>query len=384
MPALSIAIHALFALGLAQGMFLSLQLWRLRDRNRFGYSHLLLALAAFMAVMVEQWVIYADGWRAWPHVLRATVWMPFLFGPGLWLFVVSLSRPRGRFGDALHYLPAAIALAYFLPFLLQPGADKIAFVLGTHTIPLESSVFGLAKAVSLLSYVIAIRWRLRRQSGIADNPLTRRFALVTDVFLLFLFGLLGTFVAEHLVGDLQIPSDVLAAVGFSLFIYAVSLIAVAYWRDFALSLAPPPTAENPELAEPEIDADPAAPARNRLLDEDSTAKLYQHVCTEVRSRRLYREPGLKIDDLAAALELPVHYLSYAINSESGRNVQSWLNQLRVAEAMEALASADADSVLAVGMAAGFNSKASFNRAFRAETGVSPGEFRARSRAQIAN
>lgn len=383
MPALSIAINALFALGLAQGLFLSLQLRRLRDRNRFGYSHLLLAIAAFMAVMLEQWVIYADAWRAWPHVLRTTVWMPFLFGPGLWLFVVSLSRPRARISDALHYLPAAIALAYFLPFLLQSGADKIAFVVGTHSIPLESSLFGLAKAASLLSYVLAIRWRLRRQPGIADNPLTRRFAIVTDVFLLFLLGLLGTFVAEHVVGDLQIPSDVLAAVGFSLFIYAVSLIAVAHWRDFALSLAP--VADSEESAvEPPLHGAAAAPARDRLLDEGSTAKLFQHVCAEVRTRGLFREPGLKIDDLAAALELPVHYLSYAINAASGRNVQAWLNQLRVEDAMQALAGTDADSVLAVGLAAGFNSKASFNRVFRAETGVSPSEFRARSRAQIAN
>ncbi|MCB1610564.1 MAG: AraC family transcriptional regulator, partial [Xanthomonadales bacterium] len=99
---------------------------------------------------------------------------------------------------------------------------------------------------------------------------------------------------------------------------------------------------------------------------------------------LFREPGLKIDNLAAALQLPVHYLSYAINAGSGRNVQAWLNQLRVEDAMQALAGADADSVLAVGLAAGFNSKASFNRAFRAETGVSPSEFRARSKAQIAN
>jgi AraC-like DNA-binding protein len=383
MPALTIAIHALFALGLAQGMFLWLQLWRLRDRNRFGYGQLLLALSAFMAVVLEQWVVYADAWRAYPHVLRATVWMPFLFGPGLWLFVVSLSRPRARLADALHFLPALIALAYFLPFLLQSGAAKIAFVVGTHSIPLESSLFGLGKAVSLLSYVMAIRWRLRRQSGIADNRLTARFALVTDVFLLFLFGLLGAFAAEHVVGDLQIPSDVLAAVGFSLFIYAVSLIAVAHWRDFALSLAPTIGAGH-SSSEPVVAQTPLEPARERLLDPDSTTTLYQHVCAEVRARGLFREPGLKIDDLAAALGLPVHYLSYAINAQSGRNVQAWLNQLRVEDAMHALEGADADSVLAVGLAAGFNSKASFNRAFRLETGVSPSEFRARSRAQIAN
>ncbi len=383
MPAAELLIHALLALGLGQGLFLCLQLWRLRQRNPFGYGHLLIALGAVLAVLVEQWLVYAGLWRQWPHLLRATVWMPFLFGPGLWLFVVSLQRPRGRWRDALHYLPALIGLGWFLPFLLQSGADKLAFVAGTHSIPLESSVFGLAKAVSLFAYVIAIRLRLRQTAAGGEDRLRRRFARASSAFLVFLTGLWLLFVAEHRWSDLGLPSDVVAALGLGVFFYAASLIAVAHWRDFALSLAP--SAQGPDGDQTDAETPPAAASRREgLLDADSTALLFQHVLSEVRSRGLFREPGLKVDELAGQLGLATHYLSYVINAESGQNVQAWLNGLRVEAAQQALRAAGDNSVLEIGLAAGFNSKASFNRAFKAATGRSPSDYRAAHRAQIAN
>lgn len=383
MSGIELLISALLALGLGQGLFLCAQLWRLRRRNPFGYGHLLVALVAVLAVLVEQWLVYAGLWRQWPHLLRATVWMPFLFGPGLWLFVQSLQRPTGRWRDALHYLPAMIGLLWFLPFLLQSGADKLAFVAGTHSIPLESSVFGLAKAVSLFAYVIAIRLRLRQTVAGGEDRLRRRFARASSTFLIFLTGLWLLFVAEHLWGDLGLPSDVVAALGLGVFFYAASLIAVAHWRDFALSLAP--IAQIPETDQADAATPPAAASRREgLLDADSTATLFQHVLSEVRSRELFREPGLRVDDLAGQLGLATHYLSYVINAESGQNVQAWLNDLRVEAAQQALRAAGDDAVLEIGLAAGFNSKASFNRAFKAATGQSPSDYRAAHRAQIAN
>ena len=171
--------------------------------------------------------------------------------------------------------------------------------------------------------------------------------------------------------------------GLGLFFYAASLIAVAHWRDFALSLAP--TAPKAETSQPDTATPPAAASRREgLLDPDSTATLFQHVQSEVRNRALFREPGLKVDDLAGQLGLATHYLSYVINAESGQNVQAWLNGLRVEAAQQALRADGDDSILDIGLAAGFNSKASFNRAFKAATGQSPSDYRAAHRAQIAN
>jgi hypothetical protein len=58
-------------------------------------------------------------------------------------------------------------------------------------------VFGLAKAVSLFAYVIAIRWRLRTTAAGGEDRLRRRFARACSAFLIFLTALWLLFVARQ-------------------------------------------------------------------------------------------------------------------------------------------------------------------------------------------
>jgi AraC-like DNA-binding protein len=92
----------------------------------------------------------------------------------------------------------------------------------------------------------------------------------------------------------------------------------------------------------------------------------------------YREPGLTITELAEQLDTPEHRLRALINRRLGhRNFSSFLNRHRIAEAKAQLADrAMVDvPVLTIAMDLGYNSLPPFNRAFRAETGTTPSEFR---------
>ncbi|QFT77302.1 AraC family transcriptional regulator [Erythrobacter sp. THAF29] len=92
----------------------------------------------------------------------------------------------------------------------------------------------------------------------------------------------------------------------------------------------------------------------------------------------YRETGLTIAALAEKLDTPEHRLRALINQRLGhRNFSAFLNRYRIAEAREKLASReDVDlPVLTIAMDLGYNSLPTFNRAFRAETGTTPSEFR---------
>ncbi|MBX7540947.1 AraC family transcriptional regulator [Qipengyuania sphaerica] len=92
----------------------------------------------------------------------------------------------------------------------------------------------------------------------------------------------------------------------------------------------------------------------------------------------YRTPGLGITGLAEHLETPEHRLRALVNQRLGyRNFSAFLNRHRIAEAREALADpAKVDlPVLTIAMDLGYNSLPTFNRAFRAETGTNPTDFR---------
>ena len=92
----------------------------------------------------------------------------------------------------------------------------------------------------------------------------------------------------------------------------------------------------------------------------------------------YREAGLTIQSLAETLGTPEHRLRALINRKLGhRNFSSFLNGYRISEAKQKLADRDAVDlpILTIAMDLGYNSLAPFNRAFRAETGQTPSDFR---------
>jgi len=94
--------------------------------------------------------------------------------------------------------------------------------------------------------------------------------------------------------------------------------------------------------------------------------------------QVYQQENLTIGALAASLGQPEYKLRRTINQGLGyRNFNVFLNRYRIMDAKSALADPGQAnvSVLAIAMDAGFQSLGPFNRAFKAETGITPTEFR---------
>lgn len=130
------------------------------------------------------------------------------------------------------------------------------------------------------------------------------------------------------------------------------------------SLWPGDTQEDAPTAQPSA---PSAP--DALLIERIRAAM---------AAGIWREEGLTIGALAARLNVPEHRLRKTINTGLGhRNFSTFINRARIQAAMTQLSDpAEADTtVLEVAYSVGFASLGPFNRAFRAETGQSPTEFR---------
>jgi len=93
--------------------------------------------------------------------------------------------------------------------------------------------------------------------------------------------------------------------------------------------------------------------------------------------RVYRE-DLTIGSLAARLGMAEHQLRRLINDGLGhRNFSAFVNGYRLAEAQQALADPTQVevSILTIALDTGFASIGPFNRAFKAQTGVTPSAYR---------
>ncbi len=109
---------------------------------------------------------------------------------------------------------------------------------------------------------------------------------------------------------------------------------------------------------------------------DELAEWRTKVEALVTGEMLYQDPELSLSQLAKALNTNPSFLSRVINQGFGMNFNDYINQQRVAEVVARLEKGDQAQFTIMSMAydAGFNSKATFNRAFREFTGKNPSDY----------
>ncbi|MDD2770399.1 MAG: helix-turn-helix domain-containing protein [Methylococcus sp.] len=94
----------------------------------------------------------------------------------------------------------------------------------------------------------------------------------------------------------------------------------------------------------------------------------------------YREPGLSVEDIAAALKISKRYL-YSLLDSTGESVTQTINRLRLRRAEELLSDSKYShlGIAEIALDSGFADLSYFYRKFRQHFGEAPGAFRTRSR-----
>lgn len=99
----------------------------------------------------------------------------------------------------------------------------------------------------------------------------------------------------------------------------------------------------------------------------------------IDTEQLWRDPALTLAGLARILGTNTTYLSRGLGAAAGENFNTIINRRRVAEMQQLLAMpTEQRDLLTLAFDVGFNSKASFNRAFLDLAGMSPSQWRLKS------
>lgn len=101
--------------------------------------------------------------------------------------------------------------------------------------------------------------------------------------------------------------------------------------------------------------------------------LFKELCNALE-QGAFRDTALTLRKLADTCGTTTHQASAAINLCSGANFYEWVNRYRINAANQALTSTD-QSITQICYESGFNSKSTFNTAFRKINGCTPTEYR---------
>lgn len=94
-------------------------------------------------------------------------------------------------------------------------------------------------------------------------------------------------------------------------------------------------------------------------------------------KQLFLNPTLTLNEVAKELDLSKSHLSRIINSELNTSFTDYLNSLRVEQSKKYIENSEFQkyTLVAIGLEAGFNSKSTFNKAFKKNTGITPSEYK---------
>ncbi len=298
----------------------------------------------------------------------------FLVFPFLYLYVLSITDRDFRLRP-IHLVHTAFFVAIGA-FIVAEFRSKgiIALIMisrynDTLFIRQDYYNFRLLHVLQLYIYILMCCRRLAvHRKTIRDvfsslNDVNLRW-LKVFLCLLSAWGLLG--IATLVVYNVNFAKYPLSFVVF----YAVFLCVMTY-------------AFLQSLSQREIDLPGSTHAerkyeRNPLSFEESERHL-ERLVSYMEEKQPFLNPDVTINDLAKGTKISSHTISQVLNTRLNQNFYDFVNSYRVNESLRLLAdTADRrKTIIEILFESGFNSKSTFNSAFKKHTGMTPSEFKRR-------
>lgn len=283
--------------------------------------------------------------------------------------------PVGRWRMAIHVLPivwlllSGLALCYGLP-----AEAKLEYYRGGKTDDSPSATyFAWVFFSQICLYFCAATWTLLRFRihHFAHSSVTRVVPLGWVVTVLVVIGsYLVLFAAANFLPDpvASVLRHVDYIIVLSVLIHGLAVMVLRHPGMLELD-----TSRLAPNAEPPLTSRKYRTSSLRDDDARRTAADLEEIMT---SEHLYEDPELKLADVSARLGIPSHHLSQVLNQQLAVNFYTFVNRYRVEAVKKLLRGADGDrfSLPAIALEVGFNSKASFNRVFKQEEGVTPTQY----------
>lgn len=371
--------------GLAQSLFAA---GALVTRKRVSLSdRLLIALLLVFALKFLFLILYVQHGEYF-DVQFSLGLVPLTFGPFLYLYTRYLTdfEPRFRAIDLLHFLPFVVFTLAYWAFLQDEVdfADEHYLVDDGHLGVRIAFAMLFFLSVTIYTVITFVRLSVYRQGLEAQFSYSNvRLKLFWLNFVAVLYSMSG--VAVMLAGAYNamkfsraIDTTFISNLGLTLIAYGISYFGLRQPSLFRTDLP----AKHTPTVDPTVAEDESKVVKQRFSDEQAAA-LIEKLDRIMREERPYMNPELTLADLAAQMNLARYELTDLLNVHIGKNFFTYVNEFRMEAVMRRLANSDYDhlTIIAIANDCGFNSKSTFNSLFKTHTGLTPSDYKKRTRAE---
>lgn len=126
-------------------------------------------------------------------------------------------------------------------------------------------------------------------------------------------------------------------------------------------------------------ASPPVPAqsekyKNSALTQAHSDRIALKINSAMERDLLYRDPNLSLWDLAKHIGVTSNYVSQTLNETIGESFFDYVNGWRIKDAIRQM-NTSRETILVLAYDVGFNSRSSFYKAFKQETGLTPSQLK---------
>ena len=345
---MSLADKALFFfsfLGAFNGLILGIYFLFFTSKKHLS-NYLFGALLLVLSIRIGKSVAYFFDYNLPKLYLQIGLTACFFIGPFLYFFIRSETKqvarlPRSWIVQIISWFLIILAVGLVYPYQRFPP------IWGKYIIPLIYLQWGIHIAFSILLLIPVIK-RLMRGEKLKpfEKWLLTVCAAVLILFATYVWAILNITRGSYIHGALY----------FSIILYFVVFVLLYRKKTNDLS------------------SFSGQKYGDKKLDPEDAQQMIRKLEKIIQEKELYKNAGLKVGDLARAIQVSPHQLSQLLNDNIGKNFTLFINEYRIKEACRILSENNNLTIDAIGDEVGFNSKSTFFASFKKIKGLTPSAY----------
>ncbi|EZH75264.1 hypothetical protein ATO12_00370 [Aquimarina atlantica] len=369
-----------FIIGIFIAVFLSLLLL-IKKKKSHADKILVIWLILISVLQIFRYFLKSGYFFEHPNWLGIELALPVLHGVLLYFYVIEITGNtiKKKSTAFLHFLPSIILILLTIPFYQLTDEQKIfVYQNGGKGFEWFVMIEGLVVVISGLTYSI---WSLivinRHQKNIKNIFSNIEKKELQWLKLLSIGNGIIFILALFFENDVTYTAIVVLVlfIGF----FGINQLNIFYSNIDVVKIPDKEiNVENQKVNTKEVSKKSVSKGKYAKsgLSEDMASEIYTKLKDLMEKSSCYKNQELTLIELSKKLNVHPNHLSQVINKMEGKNFHNYINSLRINEFIR-MASIEENkkyTMISLAYDCGFNTKSTFNKHFKLQTGKTPTEF----------